>query len=495
MGFGLLGQVALIDDEGNEVTLSGVRQRTLLAALLLRPNEPVASDTLIEEVWDGNPPRGAAKSLRTYVMRLRATTCETLGREMAERIATCASGYLIRVGTSELDTLLFEALCRKAQAAWHDQRLPEARASARRAESLWRGQPLFGVESEALRETCRPQLERLQQHRLQAQEIRVEADLSSGVVENLVPELTDLAATHPTNERIHLQLMRALIRCGRQADALAVYENARRTLADEYGVDPEPRLQALHRQILVGATEPTPPKTLAVPRPLQRQAVFQPEVLYEPGNQRPTSGRANDVPVRRRRCRLTRRWRGRISVATGVAVAAVAALLIFGLETPLSATHTHTTAVLPTPSPRGYDPLIAPGRLGWLPANARNIDIYYWLPGGRPTIISAHSGISSGIPSSDLSPQIVLTIYPPGVTPPTAPSDTAAVHRISAPDVNGRPAYWMSESPYDPTNNGATFLRWQAGDGQWLELLGVYLASSEELEELHRVAAAVTVDP
>jgi DNA-binding SARP family transcriptional activator len=243
--FALLGPLMLADGAGDPVAVSGARQRALLASLLLSANVPVSPGALAEAVWDGSPPPGAATTLRSHIRRLR----QALGSQAGARITACDPGYLISVREPELDVLGFEAACADAGAARRAARWPEASAAAARALELWRGTPLLDVPSQVLRDQFVPRLEQL---RLQALEDRTEADLRLGRQDRLIPELRELAARHPVRERFHAQLMEALARVGRQAEALDAYRQARRALVDELGIEPGPHLRLLHQQILDG---------------------------------------------------------------------------------------------------------------------------------------------------------------------------------------------------------------------------------------------------
>jgi tetratricopeptide (TPR) repeat protein len=176
-------------------------------------------------------------------MRLR----RRLDKRAAARVVTRAPGYLIEVSDGELDASRFEALTRQAGAAVRADRWAEAALTAAQALGLWRGAPLADIPSQLLRDRWVPQLEQLH---AQALEWRIEADLHEGRHEELVPELRDLTARHPLREPIHGQLMLALCRCGRQAEALAAYQCVRDVLAAELGVEPGPSLRDLHQRIL-----------------------------------------------------------------------------------------------------------------------------------------------------------------------------------------------------------------------------------------------------
>jgi DNA-binding SARP family transcriptional activator/Tfp pilus assembly protein PilF len=274
--FALLGKLMLPGGAGHPMTVPGPRQRSLLAALLLSANVPVACDALADAVWDGAPPAGAPATLRSHVRRLR----QALGPQLGARITASDPGYLISVTEPELDVLSFGTACRDASAARQAARWPEASAAAARALELWRGAPLLDVQSQVLRDRFVP---RLGEMRLQALEDRAEAELRLGHYDRLIPELRDLAAQHPTREQFQAQLMQALARAGRRAEALDAYRQARRALVDELGIDPGPQLQLLHQQILTGDPAlPEPPAghadTSRAPAPLASSASSPAEV-------------------------------------------------------------------------------------------------------------------------------------------------------------------------------------------------------------------------
>ena len=249
MRFGVLGPLQVIAGESDEpYAISAARLRTLLAMLLWRANQPVPVDELAQLVWDGSPPTGAPEAARALVMRLR----RRLGERAAARIVTRAPGYAIEVSSDELDAARFESLTRQAGAAVRASRWAQAGQAAAEALGLWRGAALADVPSQLLRDRWVPHLEQLH---VQALEWRIEADLHAGRPEQLIPELRELTTSHPLREHFHGQLMLALYRCERQAEALAAYQRARDVLAAELGVDPGPGLRNLHQRILAGGTE------------------------------------------------------------------------------------------------------------------------------------------------------------------------------------------------------------------------------------------------
>jgi len=216
--------------------LGGPRPRSVLAYLLLHANEAVPSERLIDELWAGEPPATAAKVVQNAVAALR----RELGRD---RIATHGTGYELRVGEGELDAARFEQLVRDARA-----RPAEAASLLREADGLWRGQALADFSYEGW---AQPHAYRLEELRLAAVEDRIDAELAGGAAGELVGELRVLVDAQPLRERFRAQLMLALYRAGRQAEALEAYRDARRALLDELGIEPGEPLQQLEKAILV----------------------------------------------------------------------------------------------------------------------------------------------------------------------------------------------------------------------------------------------------
>jgi DNA-binding SARP family transcriptional activator len=244
--FRILGplQVAAGDSDEPRV-VSAPKLRVLLAVLLWRANQPVPFDELAELVWDGTPPGGAQEAVRALVSRLR----RRLDPGAAARIVTRDPGYAIEVCDSELDARWFETLTQQAGLAIRACRWAEAARTAAQALELWRGTPLADVPSQMLRDAWVPRLDQLY---LQALEWRIQADLHEGRHEQLIPQLRDLTARDPLREQFHFQLMLALYRCGRQAEALDCYRDARRVLVQELGIEPGPELRRLHELVLAG---------------------------------------------------------------------------------------------------------------------------------------------------------------------------------------------------------------------------------------------------
>ena len=286
MRFSLLGPLVVTDSAGGRVAIAGPRLRVLLAALLLDANIPVPAGELAEMVWDGSPPAGAVVTLRTYVRRLR----RALGTDAA-RITARGPGYLISVAESELDILEFGALCRDTRAALQAGQWAGACAAGTRALGLWRAAPLLDVPAEALRAEFVPGLERL---RLQVLEDRVDAGLRLGQHQELIPRLLEVTARYPLRERFHAQLMLALAGTGRRAEALGAYQEARRVLVDELGIEPGRELRGIHRQILAGeAAQPVSSAADTQPGAVPGQAVAGP--LADAAD--PLAGAAGNGPV------------------------------------------------------------------------------------------------------------------------------------------------------------------------------------------------------
>jgi DNA-binding SARP family transcriptional activator len=210
--------------------------RSLLAYLLLHANELVSSDRLIDEVWGPEPPKTAAASLQNYVSRLR----RAIGPEL---IVSQPPGYVLRVDPERFDLTRFERLTAEARGASPRERAETLRA----ALGLWRGPAL---EDLAFEPFARDEVGRLEEARLGALEEWMEAELALGKGEEVVAELEELVDNHPLRERFRRQLMRALYQAGRQADALAAYQDARSVLMDELGLEPSTELRALQQAIL-----------------------------------------------------------------------------------------------------------------------------------------------------------------------------------------------------------------------------------------------------
>jgi DNA-binding SARP family transcriptional activator/tetratricopeptide (TPR) repeat protein len=234
---------------GRPLHLGPAKQRTLMAKLLQHPNQVVSAGHLIEAMWGETAPKTAPAILHTYVYRLRRALQSAVdGRTGEELLITQPPGYLLRVRKGQLDLERFESLVAAAARATVRGDHPTAARLLRSALSLWRGEPFANVAWEGLR---RSETIRLEERRLEALEMRIDADLRLGRHGDLTGELAALVAEHPLRERLQGQLMVALYRSGRQAEALACYRQLRQMLVDELGLEPGTDLQKLQRAILV----------------------------------------------------------------------------------------------------------------------------------------------------------------------------------------------------------------------------------------------------
>ncbi len=252
LSFALLGPLEVRRD-GEVVPIVRGRQRALLAMLLLRANETVSADRLIEQLWADAVPADATNALQVHVSRLR----RALG---AEALITTAAGYQLRVESGALDAETFEAGTDDGRRALAAGRPLEAADALRRALGLWRGSAVADCTYDAF---AQADIARLEELRLAAHEELVDAELALGRYP--VAELERLVREHPLRERLRSQLMLALHRSGRQAEALAVYRRGRETLIAELGLEPSPALRRLEQDILQHAPALTP---AAPPAPL-----------------------------------------------------------------------------------------------------------------------------------------------------------------------------------------------------------------------------------
>ena len=268
MDFAILGPLRVVGPEG-PIELTAAKQRALLATLLLAHREQVVSPTrLIDVLWGEDPPATAAKALQVHVSRLR----HALGP--GDPIVTHASGYAVALEPGQLDLERFETLAARAREERAAGRLPEASGLLREALGLFRGAPLADAP---LHGPAALEPDRLSAMRLAALEERIELDVEIGGGALLVDEIESLAAEHPYREGLHAQLMLALYRAGRQADALEAYRRVRHSLVEELGLEPGRELQRLESAILAqdsaldlpGApAAPPPPANPPLPEPL-----------------------------------------------------------------------------------------------------------------------------------------------------------------------------------------------------------------------------------
>src|SRR2546425_2907919 len=252
MEYRVLGPLEVRDGE-RSLPLAGAKQRALLALLLVKANHVVSRERLIDELWGEQPPETAVQSLQVYVSRLRKLL-------PPDTLVTRPPGYLLEVASDELDLQRFERLLADGHEALAQGDPERASAVLHEALALWRGPALAEFAFEPF---AQAEIGRLEDLRLAAVEERIEADLALGRHADLIGELEALIAENPHRERLRGELMLALYRSGRQAEALEAYQAARRALVEELGIDPGSALEQLQRQILnqdpALALEPRPP--------------------------------------------------------------------------------------------------------------------------------------------------------------------------------------------------------------------------------------------
>ncbi|MGW0802334.1 BTAD domain-containing putative transcriptional regulator [Nonomuraea sp. NPDC002799] len=244
MQFGVLGPLMVRSPDGEPVVVGGPRPRALLALLLLDAGRTVSTDRLIDGQYGDRPPAGAANAVQAQISRLRR-------RLPAELIEFHGAGYRLAVSPDDVDAYRFERLAREGRRLLAAGQGAGAAALLREGLDLWRGPALADIVDAPFAE---PAARRLEELRLAATEDLLEAELALPEAAP-VPALQELVAAHPLRERARGLLMRALHAAGRQAEALAVFEDTRRLLADELGADPSPELAAVHLRILRGAEQ------------------------------------------------------------------------------------------------------------------------------------------------------------------------------------------------------------------------------------------------
>lgn len=227
----------------------GPQVRKVLALLAVHPREIVDVATLVEELWDGAPPATAVSTVRTHVYHLRQELERELGPVARDTVVTEGSGYLLDVPAGRLDIEEFTALCGNARAGLRAGRRESALEALDAALGMWRGRPLANV---AQGRVLTGHTARIEELRLRAQELRIEAAMGLGQHREVVPELIRLVAVDPLNEWLHARLIDALHRSGRRSDALRAFHHVRSVLAEELGLEPSEDLRRLQHHILAG---------------------------------------------------------------------------------------------------------------------------------------------------------------------------------------------------------------------------------------------------
>ena len=247
--FEILGPMRVFSG-AREAVVAGAKRRSVLIGLLANANRPVSIDTLIDWLWPDNPPPTAALAVQTHVSVLRRTIEPARRPGGPVRILfTHGRGYLLRATAGSLDTLRFAELLAAGSTALRAGDAERAATLLREALGLWRGDALSDVRDV---EAAAAEIARLEELRLAARTLCIDADLRQGHCVDVVPELVELVAQHPLHERFYAQLMVALADCGRRAEALATYRRARTILHEQLAVEPGPELRRLESAILSG---------------------------------------------------------------------------------------------------------------------------------------------------------------------------------------------------------------------------------------------------
>jgi len=241
--FKVLGPLEVFED-GRSCTPTPPKVRRVLALLLLRANQVVPTDAVIEELWGEDPPLSAIGTAQTYIYQLRKTLD---GQEDADWLRTRPPGYLMSISPSQLDAVAFETLSRQGRRLLESGRPDEAAQAFRRALDLWTGPCLANV---GLGRLLQSHAVHLEEQRMRTLELRIQADAELGRHHELIGEMRSLVVSHPLNEWFHGQLIVALSRSGRRGEALQAYQNLREVLDTQLGLDPPQDMQVLQREVL-----------------------------------------------------------------------------------------------------------------------------------------------------------------------------------------------------------------------------------------------------
>ncbi|OLB79507.1 MAG: hypothetical protein AUI14_10145 [Actinobacteria bacterium 13_2_20CM_2_71_6] len=262
MYFSILGALEMTQDD-RVCTPTAPKVRWTLALLLVRANHIVGMDAIIEELWGNESPRSAVTTAQTYIYQLRKCfERESAGGPESSPLETRPPGYLMRLERDQLDANVFEHLVAEGKALLDDGRPEQAAQCLRRALGLWRGPALANITPGRLLEAHVAHLEEM---RIRAIELRIQAESVLGRHREMIPELRSLVAAHPLNEWLHGRLIDALHRAGRRGEALMAYQNLRETLSEELGLEPSGELQRLQRQVLTAGQAPVSRDAARVP--------------------------------------------------------------------------------------------------------------------------------------------------------------------------------------------------------------------------------------
>jgi DNA-binding SARP family transcriptional activator len=238
--YGVLGPLEVHDEDVEVSAPTAPKTACVLATLLLDANRMVLAESLMEDIWNGTPPPSASTTLQTYIYHLRCM----LGHDT---IVTRPGGYVLRVDEADLDLLRFRAGVAEGQALLKADRPDEAQVLLRTTLGLWRGRPVSNVR---VGPRLAAEVQHIEEERRRAAELLVEAAFSAGRHRDIIVPLKQMVAEDPYNEWLHTRLMEALSIAGRRHEALHAFEDLRRMLADQLGLDPTPEMRALERRIL-----------------------------------------------------------------------------------------------------------------------------------------------------------------------------------------------------------------------------------------------------
>jgi DNA-binding SARP family transcriptional activator/ABC-type sugar transport system substrate-binding protein len=422
----ILGPLEVVEG-GQPVPLGRLKERLVLAVLLLHANEFVSRERLIDELWGELPPPTARKAVNVYISQLR----KVLTRNGADPIVTADGGYRLEVASEELDVSRFQRLLADARERASAGELEPAAELLREALALWRGQTLAGLLFES---RGRDEVAQLDELRLAALMDRIDCDLALGRHEQALGELNVLVREHPLRERLRAQQMLALYRADRQADALDAYAEARRTLVDDLGIEPSEALQRLQQAIL--RHDPAleaPTGTAAIngaalpPTPAEEATLAAP-----PPRSRP------------RRRAFRRRY---LVVAGLTAVAAVAGVAAF-LSTRAAAHRTYTIAYVTPDLAVDYVQTFSRGSR----RAARRIGVRYMLAGGAANPDYELSKVYESMIARHVD-AIISQGYDPSLSPIFTKVRKAGIPLISSgDDIAGKRDLWVSQS--GPTEYG-----------------------------------------
>lgn len=247
VSFTLLGPLEIRRD-GRDYAPTAPKVLQLLALLLMRPGQTVHTDTIVRELWSGEPPRSVRTTLQTYVYQLRKCIQRNqLVPDAEELLVTKPPGYLFRIDPAQVDVHEFQELCRRGKDSLSALNYEDAARDFRTALALWSGSPLANVERGPILAAFAVDLEEQQRTALH---LRIQAELEGGRHRDVLGELRSLVTTNPLDEGMQGLLIRALNASGRRSDAMAVYHALRSVLNRELGVEPCEELQLLYRELL-----------------------------------------------------------------------------------------------------------------------------------------------------------------------------------------------------------------------------------------------------